>query len=75
MEVTMKSYANKVKQTLRREKVFKRLTAQLENGVKPDKQLGKDMLTHTIKENNIPLTEHDIKRIKRELVTLKQRTI
>ena len=58
MSTTIKTLSPAQKQ--RRETVLARLTIQLQKGVKPCKDTGK----------NIPLADRDIKRITREIETL-----
>lgn len=61
----VKKFAKDVKTISRRKSVIDRLEKQLKAGVKPEKG--------TLK--NVPLTDSDINRIKRELETLKTRLI
>lgn len=61
----VKKFAKDVKTIARRKQVIDRLEKQLKAGVKTEKG--------TLK--NVPLTDSDINRIKRELETLKTRLI
>lgn len=61
----VKKFAKDVKTIARRKSVIDRLEKQLKAGVKTEKG--------TLK--NVPLTDSDINRIKRELETLKTRLI
>lgn len=61
----VKKFAKDVKTISRRKSVIDRLEKQLKAGVKTEKG--------TLK--NVPLTDSDINRIKRELETLKTRLI
>lgn len=61
----VKKFAKDVKTITRRKSVIDRLEKQLKAGVKTEKG--------TLK--NVPLTDSDINRIKRELETLKTRLI
>ena len=66
----MKFYKTKGKVATRRKGVLGRLTRQLKDGVKTVKE--KDF-AGVIKEVKVPLTEHDIKRIKKEISILESR--
>jgi len=76
METTIKSeklsnYSKSVKSVSRRKRVIERLESQLKLGTKIPKA---PMLSKaTIGVDPEPLTEHDIKRINSELLTLKAR--
>lgn len=61
----VKKFAKDVKTVARRKSVVDRLEKQLKVGFKPEKG-GK---------KNIPLNDSDIKRIKKELETLKARLV
>lgn len=59
----MKSFKDGAGIKARRISAFARLSNQLEKGTKPCKETG----------NDIPLTDSDVKRIKSEMLTLKER--
>lgn len=63
----MKSYSKQPRAQARRERTVERLESQLKDNTKPnpEKLPGNDVF--------IPLNENDIKRIKKELSTLKDR--
>lgn len=54
------------KSATRKQNAYKRLEAQLKSGVKPARDSRGKTTTQTV-----PLTDHDIARIKRELESLK----
>jgi hypothetical protein len=62
---------NKGAQNERRKKVIKRLEEQLKSGVKTEK--GTHVLTAATTGNNVPLTEKDVERIKKEISILNSR--
>ncbi len=68
---TKKGYAANPRAITRRLKVIERLEAQLKSSTKTEK--GDALRKATVGLDQIPLTELDVKRITRELQTIKNR--